>query len=61
MRCMPEFKKLITRLRKHYGAPTMPPGSVIFAALEGLAISFVLELREAFVPAFQVSQGLQQT
>ena len=22
---MPEFKKLITRLRKHYGAPTMPP------------------------------------
>jgi endonuclease-3 len=22
---MPEFKKLITKLRKHYGAPTMPP------------------------------------
>ena len=22
---MPEFKKLIARLRKHYGAPTMPP------------------------------------
>ncbi len=35
MRCMPEFKKLITRLRKHYDAPTMPPGSVIFAAPEG--------------------------
>ena len=22
---MPEFKKLITKLKKHYGAPTMPP------------------------------------
>jgi endonuclease-3 len=22
---MPEFKKLIAKLKKHYGAPTMPP------------------------------------
>ena len=58
---MPEFKKLIAKLRKHYGAPTMPPGSVIFAPLKGLAISFVREIARNICAAFPSVAGLQQT